>query len=162
MEPEIPAQTRNPYAAPGEASPPVAPGISEKKTSFLSLLFSFEGRIPRNIYWGVTIGWWVVLFFGVCVLVIILAILESTVKDGDIPSELSQAGVILLIPYILSYVWSSWAITAKRYHDRGKSGWTQLLGLIPYIGGLIVLVECGFLEGNRGPNAYGPDPKTVR
>jgi uncharacterized membrane protein YhaH (DUF805 family) len=46
----------------------------------------------------------------------------------------------------------------RRFHDQDKSGWFVLLNLIPYIGGIIVLVfMC--LEGTRGPNRFGPDPK---
>jgi uncharacterized membrane protein YhaH (DUF805 family) len=29
---------------------------------------------------------------------------------------------------------------------------------VPIIGPIWALVECGFLRGTEGPNAYGPDP----
>ncbi|TGR16409.1 DUF805 domain-containing protein, partial [Mesorhizobium sp. M8A.F.Ca.ET.197.01.1.1] len=47
---------------------------------------------------------------------------------------------------------------AKRWHDRNKSGWWTLIGLIPIIGGIWLLIELGILEGTRGANQYGPDP----
>ena len=37
----------------------------------------------------------------------------------------------------------------------------MLIALIPWIGVLWVLVECGFLEGTNGPNQYGGDPRRV-
>lgn len=59
-------------------------------------------------------------------------------------------GLIVLIPNL--------AVTIRRLHDQDKSGWFILLGLIPAIGPLILLVFY-FLEGTRGPNRFGPDPK---
>ncbi len=50
------------------------------------------------------------------------------------------------------------ALYAKRWHDRGKSGWWSLIGLIPVIGGLWMLIELGFLKGTGGANQYGADP----
>ena len=37
-------------------------------------------------------------------------------------------------------------------------GWWVLIGLIPIVGFWWVLIECGFLQGDDGPNEYGPDP----
>ncbi|WP_409337850.1 DUF805 domain-containing protein [Capnocytophaga canis] len=34
---------------------------------------------------------------------------------------------------------SSIAVTVTRLHDTGRSGWNIFLGLIPYIGGFILL-----------------------
>ena len=50
------------------------------------------------------------------------------------------------------------AVYAKRWHDRDKSGWWTLIVLVPFIGAIWLLVECGILEGTRGPNRFGPDP----
>ena len=60
------------------------------------------------------------------------------------------AGLASIYPIIALY--------AKRWHDRGKSGWWTLIGLIPIIGGLWILIELGFLKGTYGSNQYGPDP----
>ena len=50
------------------------------------------------------------------------------------------------------------AVTVRRFHDQDKSGWLALLGLVPYVGGIVVLVfMC--LEGTKGENRYGLDPK---
>lgn len=50
------------------------------------------------------------------------------------------------------------AVTIRRLHDQDKSGWMILLGLIPIVGAIILLVFY-FIEGTRGPNRFGPDPK---
>ena len=50
------------------------------------------------------------------------------------------------------------AVAIRRLHDQDKSGWMILLAFIPFVGGLILLVFM-LLEGTRGPNRFGPDPK---
>ena len=59
-------------------------------------------------------------------------------------------------------------VSVRRLHDQGLSGWWLFVVvpflLIPYIGWLapiIVFVVIGCLEGNFGPNQYGPDPKAA-
>jgi uncharacterized membrane protein YhaH (DUF805 family) len=54
------------------------------------------------------------------------------------------------------FIWL--AVAAKRWHDRGKSGWWTLIVLVPFIGGIWMFVEAGCLRGTVGPNNYGPDP----
>jgi uncharacterized membrane protein YhaH (DUF805 family) len=59
---------------------------------------------------------------------------------------------------LLAFLIPSIAVQVRRFHDQDKSGWFILLGLIPYIGGIILFVfMC--IEGTRGPNRFGPDPK---
>ena len=67
-------------------------------------------------------------------------------------------GMGLLILFVLGSFVPALAVQVRRFHDQDKSGWFVLLSLIPYIGGIIVLVfMC--LEGTRGPNRFGADPK---
>ncbi len=71
---------------------------------------------------------------------------------GGFTIVLALLGLVFLIPNI--------AVAVRRFHDQDKSGWFYLLNFIPYLGGLIVLVfMC--LEGTRGPNRFGPDPKAT-
>ena len=50
------------------------------------------------------------------------------------------------------------AVSVRRLHDRDKSGWWLLIGFIPLIGGILLLVWM-VMEGDRGDNRFGPDPK---
>ena len=50
------------------------------------------------------------------------------------------------------------AVSVRRLHDIGKSGWYYLLCLIPIVG-TIVLIIWFCQEGNIGRNEYGDDPK---
>ena len=112
---------------------------------FGHLLFQFDGRINRGKFW---LG--VVLIWG---LQIIIALLVTAVDLGGF----SLVGWLALI----ALIWPALAVSIKRWHDRGKSGWWVLIGLVPLIGFWWVLIECGFLQGDSGPNEYGPDPLAV-
>jgi uncharacterized membrane protein YhaH (DUF805 family) len=119
-----------------------------------SLLFSFQGRVNRAKFWLANLGLAVLegIVFGVA---------GGTMASGD-PSDISMSsfGVMGIIAFLLFIVffWIGLAIAVKRWHDRGKSGWWVFIAFVPVIGGLWYLVECGFLKGTAGPNAYGPDP----
>ena len=44
--------------------------------------------------------------------------------------------------FLLATLLPTLGITARRLHDTGKSGWLQIIALIPVIGGLAVLFLC--------------------
>ncbi len=66
--------------------------------------------------------------------------------------------VITMISQNLSYVWSLAtlvpyiAVGARRLHDTDRTGWLQLLWIIPVIGWIIMIV---FLVQEGKPNRYG-------
>jgi uncharacterized membrane protein YhaH (DUF805 family) len=64
--------------------------------------------------------------------------------------------VALVLQVLL--IWPSLAVSAKRWHDRDKSAWWILVGLIPIIGNIWILIENGFLRGTEGSNRFGDDP----
>ncbi len=66
--------------------------------------------------------------------------------------------MFVIVALYLTLVWISFAITVKRWHDRDKSGWWILIGMIPIIGPIWQFVETGCLRGTIGSNRYGPDP----
>lgn len=55
-----------------------------------------------------------------------------------------------LVPWVSS--------TVTRLHDRGHSAWWLLWALLPVVGGILLLIQTGFLSGSAGPNQYGPAP----
>ncbi|MCC6543190.1 MAG: DUF805 domain-containing protein [Nitrospirae bacterium] len=50
------------------------------------------------------------------------------------------------------------AVVVRRLHDTNRSGWWLLIGLIPLIGG-IVLIVFTVQDSQPGPNQFGPNPK---
>lgn len=109
------------------------------------VLFSFEGRIPRRLYWGYSLA------VSTVFTVIVVGLTLSFPPDSPIPPLVT---LLLYIPFI----WVSLAITVKRWHDRGYSGWMMLIGFIPIVGPLWSFVELGCLRGTMGRNEYGADP----
>jgi uncharacterized membrane protein YhaH (DUF805 family) len=60
--------------------------------------------------------------------------------------------------YTLAIALPTVNVTVRRLHDTGRSGFLLLVGLLPLIGGPALLVfTC--IQGDNGPNRYGPDPK---
>lgn len=50
------------------------------------------------------------------------------------------------------------ALMARRFHDQDRTSWLMLIGIVPYLGWLVLLIfMC--IAGTDGPNSYGPDPK---
>lgn len=60
--------------------------------------------------------------------------------------------------FSLAMLVPSLAVTARRLHDTGKSGWLQLLFLIP-LAGLVLWIIWMVQEGHAGMNKYGPSPQ---
>ena len=110
------------------------------------LFTSFDGRINRGKFWA---------GFGVLLAAAILAMVVDNLL-GTTFMNLPYGWVYVLVGLVSLYF--AIALYAKRWHDRDKSGWWTLILLIPVIGFVWWLVECGILEGTRGPNRYGPDP----
>jgi uncharacterized membrane protein YhaH (DUF805 family) len=108
-------------------------------------LLSYEGRINRQRYWAFT-------------LVYLAAYVVTSIIDAIIGSEIGVVSLLL----VLAAIYPSICVTIKRWHDRDKSGWWILISLIPIVGAIWSLVECGFLKGTEGANRYGDDPLTPR
>src|SRR5688572_14333186 len=123
-----------------------------------NLLFSFQGRVNRAKFWLVALGIFVVE------VILFAATLGGAAMSGD-PEQIAAAigplAGVVIFAFVVIATWISIAVAVKRYHDRNKSGWWVLIVLVPVIGGLWYLIECGFLRGTPGPNTYGPDPLAV-
>lgn len=90
----------------------------------------FNGRAKRPEFW------WFVLFCIIGALVLEIA-----------SSYISWAfSLATLVPSV--------AVGARRLHDVNKSGWLQLLGLIPILGWIYLIYVCA-QPGDAGDNKYG-------
>jgi uncharacterized membrane protein YhaH (DUF805 family) len=93
----------------------------------------FNGRAKRPEYW------WFVLF------TVLVSLALSMISD--IVSGIFSLAV--LVP--------SLAVAARRLHDTDRSGWWQLIVLLPIIG-LIVLIVFLVQEGSAEANQFGETP----
>ena len=108
----------------------------------------FSGRSRRKEYWMFAL----LVIAGYVALALIGSVLSGGADGGG------TLGTILIGIFALAILVPSIAVQVRRFHDQDKSGWFVLLNFIPILGALIVFVFM-LLEGTRGPNQYGPDPK---
>jgi uncharacterized membrane protein YhaH (DUF805 family) len=114
--------------------------ISNFKKVVLENYVNFNGRARRKEYWQ---------FVAVnLVISIVLGILANYV--GQWISGLYSLAVLL----------PGLGVCVRRLHDINKSGWLVLVALIPLVGA-ILLIYWACLEGDKGDNQYGPDPKAL-
>jgi uncharacterized membrane protein YhaH (DUF805 family) len=108
---------------------------------------TFSGRARRKEYWMFVLFNFIFL---ICAVAIDLLI-NMAIAFPYGPFSILYC-LFILIP--------SLALDFRRLHDTGKSGWYLLMGLIPFIGGIIILVFM-VTEGDPFENEYGPNPKEV-
>jgi uncharacterized membrane protein YhaH (DUF805 family) len=112
----------------------------------------FSGRSRRKEYWMFALG-----YILVAIALAIVGVMLGGFPSGE-PSGSASAVMILLGLLVVALIIPSIAVQVRRFHDQDKSGWFVLINFVPYVGGIIVLVfMC--LDGTRGPNRFGPDPK---
>jgi len=144
----------NPYQSPLQSS-----GIlGATKMQPKEVLFGFQGRIPRQTFWIYSLAIWAV-FFVLGFIIGFVAGPKTTIVDGHVVQ--SSPGIIFGLLMLIIYVpaiWIGLALQIKRWHDRAKSGWWVLIGLIPFVGAVWAFIECGCLRGTVGPNQFGEDP----
>jgi uncharacterized membrane protein YhaH (DUF805 family) len=104
----------------------------------------FSGRARRTEYWMFA------LFNAI--IFIVLAILAAITKSFFFWALYGLYALGVLIP--------SLAVTWRRMQDTGRHGLWILLGLIPFVGGIILLVFM-ILPGTPGPNEFGPEPAAI-
>lgn len=160
--------------------------------SIVQMLFQANGRIRRRDYWL----WSIV--FGLVVVALEIGGHYVLAPAGNLVADLSGWATFVPTPYnilmwcvLLAGQYVGICISAKRWHDRNKSGYMAgavsviylvttalqiyfgplqlhynmaISGLASFVGmaiGIWLLVELGCLDGTQGPNRYGPSPKGV-
>lgn len=119
--------------------------------SYLTVLrkyADFGGRARRSEYWM-----FVLFNFIVAVITIVLDNLFNTAVEG------AGYGLFYLL-YSLAVLVPTWAVTVRRLHDVGKSGWWLFIPLIPVIGSIWLFILL-ITDGQSGGNEFGPNPKEI-
>jgi uncharacterized membrane protein YhaH (DUF805 family) len=118
------------------------------RTPLSWLLLSLNGRISRGIYW-------LAYFF----LMSVTAVLVGQMIGGEHASLFVLAQAIG--PFvIIGTIYANLAISVKRLHDIGYSGFLAIAMFIPIVN-FAFTIWIGILPGTAGPNPYGQAPDRV-
>ncbi|MGM9926617.1 MAG: DUF805 domain-containing protein [Bacillus sp. (in: firmicutes)] len=106
----------------------------------------FSGRARRKEYWMFAL-----------INAIILLCINLTENFVGVTSSI----VIISLVYNTAVLIPSIAVTVRRLHDAGFSGWVALIILIPVLGWIAIIIFM-LLDSAEGSNKYGPNPKTTQ
>ncbi len=115
---------------------------AQREPTMLWAMFALNGRVSREVFW---LGNFMAGFINVG--------LAVNFNDPSGVPVLSPIWPVLFVPLL----WTEIALTVKRLHDRGLSGWLAILLAVPVLG-ILAFVVIGLLPGNPGANAFGPGP----
>jgi uncharacterized membrane protein YhaH (DUF805 family) len=110
-------------------------------TGVLKNYVGFEGRARRAEYWQFAL-----INF---IIVVVLDVIGIAVK-------FPYLGVL----YSLGVLLPGLAVAFRRLHDTDRTAWWLLIGLVPFVGWIVLLVFL-CLDSTPGDNKYGPNPKGV-
>ncbi|MFO6424627.1 DUF805 domain-containing protein [Motilimonas sp. KMU-193] len=108
---------------------------------------TFEGRARRSEYWYFT-------------LFNIIAIFALGAVGGILDAIFGTMGGIataLIGVYSLASFLPSISVLVRRLHDTGRSGWWFWIGLVPAVGGIILLIF--MIMDSQDANDFGSNPK---
>jgi uncharacterized membrane protein YhaH (DUF805 family) len=100
----------------------------------------FSGRARRSEYW-----YW---YLALVIIYAIFALLARASNAFWVIGALVD--LALLIPTL--------AVGVRRLHDTARTGWWLLIGLVPFVGWIVLLVFF-LMDSTPGDNPYGPNPK---
>lgn len=103
----------------------------------------FSGRARRKEYW--------MFFLFNVIFALAMGLLSAVPAVGGLFK-------ILAVIYSLALLVPGLAVTVRRLHDSGKSGWYILISLIPLVGTILLLVAV-CKDSQLGENQYGECPK---
>ena len=106
----------------------------------------FSGRAQRKEFW----------LFNLLYLTayIIAFLIDMGTGTYDPTLGMGIATAILVLVFVIPAL----AVSFRRLHDTDRSAWWLLIGLVPLVGGIVLLVFfC--LDGSAGENRFGQDPK---
>nr|WP_318241763.1 DUF805 domain-containing protein [Arthrobacter pullicola] len=106
---------------------------------FFKKYATFSGRASRSEYW------WFMLFQAIVITVLYIGLMISIVSSidpytGEPTNYTFMLPMSLMMIYGLATLVPGIALSVRRLHDAGLSGWLYLVILVPVIGGIAVLV----------------------
>ena len=114
--------------------------VQQSIKTCLTKFATFNGRASRSEYWWFQFFYFLVVFVAV--------ILDAVLVGGN----LEAAGALEIVSQLILLL-PALAVTARRLHDVGRSGWWMLVGIT--IVGLIPLFIWWLAPGTNKKNKYG-------
>lgn len=111
----------------------------------------FSGRARRSEYWGT------VLFNGLVNLAFRILLIVGIMLEAK---EVTFLLLICLGVYSLAWLLPGIAVSVRRLHDIGKSGWNLLWILLPIVGAIMLIYWC-CQDSQPEENKWGANPKFV-
>ena len=102
---------------------------------------TFSGRARRAEYWSFSL---------VNIIIGVITYFTLGLEDGD-------PGVMVYGLYALVTFIPGLAVTVRRLHDSGRSGWWILISIVPLVN--LVMLYFMLVNSQPGDNEYGPNPK---
>lgn len=129
----------------------------------------FNGRARRKEYWSFYLLV-MILIMPLYVVQVAFAIAVSasggsgsggSANDGlSLGLAMVSLGIsLVLMLIVLALLLPQYAVTVRRLHDIGVSGWWILAGIVPILG--LALIVVPFMPSQPGANIYGGYPKPV-
>ena len=113
---------------------------------------TFKGRASRSEFWKF------VLFLVIVSVVLYLPLIATGGMTGDAGSGTTTLVTISLIAlgiFTLVTLLPYLSVLVRRLHDTDRSGWWYWIVLVPFVGGVILLILLA-LQGTQGDNRFGP------
>jgi uncharacterized membrane protein YhaH (DUF805 family) len=119
----------------------------------------FSGRARRKEYWMFFLFNVLIWAIGFCLVAVLGGgnVSGGGAFNGGL-NPLAAFIYLLLVLYGLASLVPGLAVTVRRLHDTGRSGWWWFISFVPIIGGIWFLVLV-LLDSTPGSNQWGPNPK---
>jgi uncharacterized membrane protein YhaH (DUF805 family) len=106
--------------------------------------FDFSGRARRKEFW---------------IFNLVSLLITWTLQFLDVAFGTFYFSIVASIYSLLVFI-PGLAVSIRRLHDIGKSGWYILLVFLPFIGWIwLLILWC--MEGESRPNTWGENPKGI-
>lgn len=117
-------------------------GFGQSISHVFNNLTNFNGRASRSEFW-----WWILFTY---IINIVVSIIDSLIFNS---SQTFGLGILAWIVWIILTL-ATLAVGCRRLHDTGKSGWLQLLWILPCVGPIILIIFW-IMPSTPGANQYG-------
>ena len=109
--------------------------IDTMRTVLFDRATDFNGRSNRPEFWWFTL--YATVVAGLLMLIDNYALGFTFFSILEPWGEMQESGVLVAL-FVLATLVQSISVTARRLHDRGRSGWWQLMMIIPFLNFIVM------------------------